>query len=185
MKKITFYTAAFIAIISNTGCKKDPIITQPAADYKNVLINIGNDVILGTYQDLYDKNIVLVNTLNILQQQQTTVNLEAAKQAWKDMRIPWEQSEGFLFGPVHQQGIDPSIDSWPVNAPDLDNVLASTDALTKIYIDGLDGTLKGFHTIEYLLFGTDGNKPVSSFTPRQFEYLASCGQSLEAATQKL
>ena len=57
------------------------------------------------------------------------------------------------------QGIDPGIDSWPVNVADLDAVLASGSTLTQeLSSTGSSGTLKGFHTIEYLLFGAGGGK---------------------------
>lgn len=183
MQKTTFFIISLIVVLSAASCDKEPVTTT--TDYQNVLTNISNDVILSTYQELFDKTQALVNTLVILESDQALANLDAAKQAWRDARVPWEQSEGFLFGPVDQQGIDPAIDSWPVNEPDLDAVLNSAAILDKAYIDGLEGTLKGFHTIEYLLFGADANKPISAFTPRQFEYLAACGASLHGATQQL
>jgi len=113
------------------------------------------------------------------------INLESAREAWRNAREPWEQSEGFLFGPVATEGIDPAIDSWPVNIVDLDAVLSGGDILTKTYIDGLEGTLKGFHTIEYLLWGGDGNKLEADFTVREFEYLISLCESLEGETNEL
>lgn len=177
---IFLFSTLFFIIIS---CNKETI--DKKTDYKNHLLNLGNDVILATYADLDAKTIDLVNALTLLESNQTADNLLLAKNAWRDARVPWELSEGFLFGPVDQQGIDPSIDSWPVNKPDLDAVLSSSNQLTKSYIDGLDGTLKGFHTIEYLIFGIDGQKTINQFTPRQFEYLKACAQSLEGATQQL
>ncbi len=178
-----FTISAISALLLLSSCSKDPSST--ISDYQHELNNIASDVILPTYADLYEKTQALVNTLTILESTPNTANLEAAKQAWRDARTPWEQSEAFLFGPVDQKGLDPSIDSWPVNATDLDAVLSSQQTLTKAYIDGLDGTLKGFHTIEYLLFGNDGNKQVADFTPRQFEYLRACAQSLNGATESL
>ncbi|MBK6821504.1 MAG: hypothetical protein IPG87_00310 [Saprospiraceae bacterium] len=169
-------------ILSSCGSDTDD---SRIADYKDVLQNISNDVILPTYEDLYDKTQLLVNTLTILEQNVSQVNLDASKQAWRDARVPWEQSEGFLFGPVDQQGLDPAIDSWPVNETDLDAVLNSNAVLTKDYVDGLDGTLKGFHTLEYLIFGKEGNKSIASFTQREFEYLRACSQSLHGATKAL
>jgi putative iron-regulated protein len=157
----------------------------PTADYSAVLQNLGNDVILNTYKVLDEKNQLLTDAIVALAQNPDATNLEAARQAWRDARKPWEQSEGFLFGPVDQQGIDPSIDSWPVNEPDLVAVLNSSNVLNKVYIDGLSGTLKGSHTIEFLLFGLDANKPLSDFTPRQYEYLVACAESLEGATLQL
>ena len=166
-----------------TACDKSTI-EQPE-DYQPILTNLGTNVILKTYEDLFNQTEILVQALSALENNPNDVNLESARQAWRDARRPWEQSEGFLFGPVDQQGLDPAIDSWPVNQPDLEAVLNSPNTLTKEYIDGLDGTLKGFHTIEYLIFGTNSSKLVSDFTTRQFEYLTACAESLHGATQSL
>ncbi|MBC8048277.1 MAG: imelysin [Fimbriimonadaceae bacterium] len=150
-------------------------------DFSSILTNVSEKVITATYEDLHEKAETLLDAINELESNQTAEYHEAAKEAWRVCRSPWEQSEGFLFGPVSTAGIDPSIDSWPVNTVDLDAVLASADALTKDYIDGLEGTLKGFHTIEYLIWGTDGNKTVDDFTEREFEYLIAVTQSIEGA----
>ena len=167
------------------ACTPKEETVTPTADYKTEITNLANEVILPTYADLYAKTDVLVQKVAVLRQNQTPANLEAARQAWRDARMPWERSEGFLFGPVDQQGIDPSIDSWPVNKSDLDAVLASSNTLNRAYIDGLEGTLKGFHTIEYLLFGINANKQLNDFTQRQFEYLVGCTASLHGATEQL
>ncbi|MEK7253217.1 MAG: imelysin family protein, partial [Bacteroidota bacterium] len=94
-------------------------------DYQSVLANLGNNVILKTYDDLRDAAAALQSATAALEADPTAANLEAARAAWVAARSPWEQSEGFLFGPVDQEGLDPSLDSWPVNVTDLDNVLAS------------------------------------------------------------
>jgi putative iron-regulated protein len=183
MKKIS-YLFAFFAFIFLSNCDKNEPIA-PAKNYDSIIQNIANDVILANYQALFEKTNQLFDALTILEQTQNQGNLNAARQAWRDSRVPWEQSEGFLFGPVDQQGIDPSIDSWPVNQTDLDAVLGSSAVLTKNYVDGLDGTLKGYHTLEYLLFGGENDKLIGDFTPRQFEYLRACGESLKGATTQL
>ena len=171
-----------ISILLFATCRKEENITT---DYSKILLNLANDVILVTYAELDTKTQDLVSALTNLETHPSETNLELARQAWRDARVPWEQSEGFLFGPVDQQGIDPAIDSWPVNVIDLDAVLASGESLTKAYVDALEGTLKGFHTIEYLLWGTDGDKSAAAFTDREFEYLSAVTQSLEGATQQL
>jgi uncharacterized iron-regulated protein len=165
------------------SCNDDPV--NPTDNYHSDLSNIAQDVILRTYLELRTASDDLKESLAQLATAPTEQNLLIARNAWIAARSPWEKSEGFLFGPVDQQGIDPSIDSWPVNETDLDAVLNSGQALTKSFVDGLDGTLKGFHTIEYLLYGSNGNKSVSDFTARQFEYLSACGQSLAGATTQL
>lgn len=183
--KNAFFLTALLTIILAAGCDKDDNNITDQGDYTDIIANLTDNVIIATYQDLDAKAGALVNTLTILENDPTTANLDAAKQAWRDARLPWEQSEGFLYGPVDFSGLDPALDSWPVNETDLENVLNSSATLTKDYIDSQDGTLKGFHTIEYLLFGTDANKQVADFTSRQFEYLRACGQSLKGTTQQL
>lgn len=182
MKKLILFSVVAMTLAS---CDKNNNNITPMADQTTLLTSLADDVITTTYIDLNDKVAELVIACQTLEATPTAMNLEAARQAWRNARIPWEQAEGFLFGPVDAQGIDPSIDSWPVNFVDLNNVLSGSATLDKTYIDGLEGTLKGFHTIEYLLFGTDANKQVSDFTPRQFEYLAGCSASLEGSTTQL
>ncbi|MCB0527395.1 MAG: hypothetical protein KDC61_01560 [Saprospiraceae bacterium] len=184
MKKYFFLLILLTGLVPQS-CEKSTVDPGDTTDYSEVLIAITDQVIIPTYTDLYDRSQALVNTLDALLANQTIANLESARQAWRDARIPWEQSEGFLYGPVETLGLDPSIDSWPVNQADLDAVLNSSDVLTKSYLDGQEGTLKGFHTLEYLLFGPNGNKQVGDFTPRQFEYLVACAQSLQGACEAL
>lgn len=158
-KQNAFSLIIFTAfLLPFTSCKKDSEDSTPVANYSEHISNTTNDVIIKTYANLNTAAGVLETELAALEANQTTANLESARQAWRDARKPWEQSEGFLFGPVDQQGLDPAMDSWPVNVIDLNNVLSNGTALTKTYIDGLDGTLKGFHTIEYLMWGTSGSK---------------------------
>jgi predicted lipoprotein len=149
-----------------------------------ILNELPSGVILATYQDLDTKAAALVQSVAALQANSSDANLDAARAAWQATRRPWEQSEGFLFGPVETKGIDPKIDSWPVNRADLDAVLASPDALTATYVSGLDETLQGFHTIEYLLWGT-GAKTASQLTARELEYLTATVTILKQATANL
>lgn len=131
------------------------------------------NVILATYEELASRAAILEEATAALQFNSTDANLLAAQNAWRDARNPWEQSEGFLFGPVDTQGLDPALDSWPVNRTDLDAVLSSGNTLTVDFVGALDDTLHGFHTIEYLLFGAANDKQASELTAREKEYLAS------------
>lgn len=181
MKQLIFF-AAIMALF--TACNDDSGDVQ-TTDFTTHLTTAANEVIVKTYQAMDDKTALLVAATTALEADPTAQKLESARQAWRDARRPWEQAEGFLFGPVDQQGIDPAMDSWPVNEIDLDQVLASGEALTKTFIDAQEGTIKGFHTLEYLLFGKNSTKTVADFTPREFEYLRACGESLKGETAKL
>ena len=184
--KLSKIAVISMAVLSISSCKKDdPPAPTPTVSYLNNISDIGTNVITVTYQDLANKASILYSEAVNLQSNQTAVNLDITRNAWRDTRAPWEMSEGFLFGPVDTKGIDPAIDSWPVNKVDLDNVLASNDQLTEAYIDALIGELKGFHTIEYLLWGETGNKQINNFTAREFEYLLSVTENLKNKTQEL
>ena len=176
-----------MALTAFSACKKDdePIETTPSVSYLANISNIGTNVITETYVELAGQASTLFNEVTNLKTNKTAVNLDNTRNAWRDTRVPWEKSEGFLFGPVDTKGIDPAIDSWPVNVIDLNNVLSSTNPLTETYIDGLIGELKGFHTIEYLLWGPTGNKQIGDFTAREFDYLLAVTENLKLKTKVL
>ena len=144
-----------------------------------------NQVVLATYADLDQTTGDLLRLVEALKTDATDANLKKAQKAWKATRRPWEQSESFLFGPVDTNGYDPKLDSWPVNRVDLDAVLASQDKLTTAYIETLEDELKGFHTIEYLLFGGKNNQTVKNLDARKMEYLLASTQSLRKTASDL
>ena len=158
---------------------------ESAFDATATLNDFANTVVLATYTDLDNKAGELLSTVQALEAATTQANLVQAQAAWKATRKPWEQSEAFLFGPVDTQGLDPALDSWPVNRVDLDGVLASKQALTEASIDALEDTLKGFHTIEYLLFRDGDQRKAADITPRELEYLVATTENLKAKTAQL
>ncbi len=180
--KAAFYS--LILVLGFSSCKDD-VIENLDNKYTDEIENTVDQVIVKTYENLDSKAGILESQLTALSYVKTEEQLGYARQAWRDARTPWEQSEGFLFGPVDSKGIDPSIDSWPVNVEDLNAVLNSNDVLTKEYVDLLEGTLKGFHTIEWLLFGETGDKKIEEISDREFEYLIACAKSLKGSTSQL
>jgi putative iron-regulated protein len=184
MKKQIIIITSCIALFG--ACKKD----EPAAPVSSILTTdvireFSNNVVAATYADLNVKAGILNQDVATLITATNETNLTACKQAWRDCRSAWEQSEAFLFGPVATQNIDPRIDTWPVNFADLDSVLASSSVFTAGYVDSLDDALKGFHPIEYLLFGVNGNKTAASFTTCELEYLDALTANLHTLVAQL
>ena len=64
-------------------------------------------------------------------------------------------------------------------------VLDSGDALTTDYVSELQTSQKGFHAIGFLLFGTDSDKALSAFTPRELEYLTAIGPVFDQTANDL
>jgi predicted lipoprotein len=180
----TMAAGSVLALLAG-GCGSDSPVQPDSVDFQPLLVQAVDGVIIPTYADLASQSAALHAAVLTLQSQPTTEHLTEARDAWRQARRPWEMSEGFLFGPVDTQGIDPAIDSWPVNHVDLEAVLASSDVLTPSFIDALEGTLKGFHTIEYLLYGEDGGRVIGELQPRVLEYLAACSGALAGATERL
>jgi putative iron-regulated protein len=152
---------------------------------QQVVVDFADQVVIPTYELLADRTAALDSAIVTLSATTTEPNLIAARDAWVAMRLPWEQSESFLFGPVSAQGWDPAMDSWPLNRTDLEAVLASGDTLDQQYIRNLPETQKGFHTIEFLLWGEDSMKTAAELTPRELEYLTGLTDELVVITTDL
>lgn len=159
-----------------------------AASSQEIITNIAVNVITQTYKDLATSATHLKNAVNTFTQAPNEQNLAQAQQAWRDARVPWEASEAFIFGPVEALGLDPMLDTWPLNKLDLDAVLASNRAITLDFVRALGTNVQGFHTIEYLLFGDGVNGPVkaiTAFTPKELQYLQATSALLEEYTHRL
>lgn len=143
-------------IVNNSetgGGVTDP--TPSGFDASDLIAATAEQVIMGTYQGMANATDALYASVTVLADGNLNrSNLETAQDAWYDARKYWESSEGFLWGPIDTQGYDPRLDDWPVNKIDLDNILAdgSIDVSNQGVIDQLETTVKGFHTIEYMLF---------------------------------
>jgi len=99
--------------------------------------------------------------------------LDELRAAWRDARDPWMESEAFRIGPVKDQLIDSSIDQWPIDAVEIDAVLAGIEPIDEDAIDALGASKKGFHALEYLIFGAD-----DLADPRRAAYAAELAADL-------
>lgn len=109
-------------------------------------------VVIPTYTDLAARNAALHQSVTALRDNPSDAAFAAACSAWLEAREPWEKSEAFLFGPVDALGLDPNMDSWPLDQDAIVQILSSGN------FSGLSGTseavqsVRGFHTLEFLLF---------------------------------
>jgi len=130
-----------------------PIITSGATETdKKETAEVIDNVIVKGYTNLGTEADKLAIALSTLKSNPTAQNVEKARTQWRATRLHWESGEGHIFGPVDTLGVDPKVDSWPVDKTQLDGALSGWDAELS-NIDGFPVTMKGFHAIEYLLFG--------------------------------
>ena len=124
-----------------------------------ILTTYVNDVVLPTYKALVDANTALYRAAQTFAANPSDANFAAACEAWFDAREPWETSEAFLFGPVDALGLDPNMDSWPLDQEAIVNILNSGKFDNLTWSDGDSDdeieavqSVRGFHTMEFLIF---------------------------------
>ncbi len=159
------------AVAAQESC--DALKTLLEGDLKVAVEGLDNDalqkavdnyvdvVVLPTYADLVVKNTALYTAVQAFAKNPSTVTFAACGVAWLAARAPWETSEAFLFGPVADKGLDPNMDSWPLDQDAIENILSSGN------FDGLNWegdfdeddenianaqSIRGFHTLEFLIF---------------------------------
>ncbi|MFT3666335.1 imelysin family protein [Piscinibacter sp.] len=157
---------------------------------KPMVDNIVDNVIVQTYSNLNTQAGLLLTAVTTLRAAPNDANLDAAQAQWRATRVPWESSEGFLIGPVTggELGIDGAIDTWPLDTPSLVGFLATNPNPTVPQIEDAPDDLRGFHAIEYVLFGDGVNtndKVASSLTEPELNYLVALAQALKNRTQAL
>ncbi|MDR0386104.1 MAG: hypothetical protein LBH60_08505 [Prevotellaceae bacterium] len=134
-------------------------------DYTEILRVYADEVVVPTYKALRDRAWSLYNAVNALREDpKNQSKLNAACEAWRAARVPWEQSEAILFGPASDDmlGLDPSMDSWPLSQEDIALILQNTNLKTvDQFIGAISGEdVRGFHTLELLLFKDGENRKV-------------------------
>lgn len=121
-----------------------------------------DQVVLPTYTDLVSKTAALRQAIVLLSNQPSSANFKKAADLWIEAREPWETSEAFLFGPVADLGLDPNMDSWPLDVDAIKGVMESGKIEELIKWEGeydednedieAVQNVRGFHTLEFLLF---------------------------------
>ena len=121
-----------------------------------------DQVVLPTYTDLVSKTAALRQAIVALSNNPSSNAFKNAANLWIEAREPWETSEAFLFGPVADLGLDPNMDSWPLDVDAIKGVMESGKIEELIKWEGeydednedieAVQNVRGFHTLEFLLF---------------------------------
>lgn len=126
-----------------------------------IVVNYVDNVVLPTYRDLVAKNTALYTAVRTFQTAPSNAGFEACAAAWIAAREPWETSEGFLFGPVADKGLDPNMDSWPLDQDGIVKIMNSGNYSALDWSGEFDEdsesiadaqSLRGYHTLEFLIF---------------------------------
>lgn len=160
------------------SCHKDEQVKTVDEIHAAILEQYVSNTISPTYKNLATNTEQLVTDLQALRADKSQSNLNHACETFLTARAWWEKSEAFLFGAASDFGIDPHIDSWPLDVDAFNTMMANTAQIQAM--DAEDGdeyageklgnSLLGFHGIEYILFSNGAPKSVSEITDLQLIY---------------
>jgi putative iron-regulated protein len=173
MKKILLSSLIFGGLIL-AACHKDSSSGsgESFTDIETgVITDFVNKTALPQYSSLVQNGNALTTAISSLNTSATDANLQTCQTAWKAMRLTWERCEGFLIGPVESYDYDPNSDTWPTDYNQMDSLLLSTNPLATSDVANLPQTLRGYHPIEYLIFGHGGTRKASELDSRKMKYL--------------
>lgn len=187
MKKFLKYALAALLVVPMVACSDndgpDPDeLTAEEKAMQKVTENFVNKVVVPTYKSLADETIDLLSDIESLSVSRTQADVNAACESWKKARQWWEWSEAYLFGPATNYGIDPHIDTWPLDRIELDKLLANEAMMENLdaeYAGGYLGAgLLGFHGLEYIIFRNGQPRNVSEITENEIKYAVAVAGDL-------
>lgn len=183
---IAFAAMALTAVSCHPDEPEVPSGTEADAKAEAIAVQFVDHTVAPTYSALAAKAELLADKLAALRANPTDGGIAEACAIFLEARSEWEKSEAFLFGAAGDFGIDPHIDSWPLdvtnfntlmNSPDMLNRLAGDDG-DVVAGDNLGNALLGFHGIEYILFANGQPKSAAAISANEWIYAAAVAGDL-------
>jgi putative iron-regulated protein len=163
-----------------------------SGDLSSQVITQYSKIVAANYADSIETAQALADAAQALADDPTDENLEAAQDAWKASREPYQETEVFRFydGPIDNEETGPEglLNAWPLDEEAIDyvNVRGTVEAtgivngtveinleniLAKNDQDGTEADVTvGYHAVEFLLWGQDrpgndtaGQRPASDY----------------------
>ena len=152
--------------------EKQKEMSKIAEQYPNHTINITYKNLAAETSELYDKLKAAKEKFLKDPKSLTQAEVDAICETFKTARASYESSEAFLFGAATDFGVDPHIDTWPLDVDGLAAALTNKYQLEKLggdeddaiaYAAGkLGQELLGFHGIEFVIFRNGKNRTVAA-----------------------
>ncbi len=169
-------------------------LTAVEAEMKAVVEQYVPGVVYATYGDLAKETGELYELLAAASKKGvaslTQGEIDAICSKFLQARQSWEESEAFLYGAATDFGIDPHIDTWPLDVEALATSLSNAEQVAQL--EGEDGIayaaaklgqeLLGFHGIEFVLFRDGKNRTVSALRANE-DHEAFTGKTVTGAQE--
>ena len=183
MKKTIFSMAVLMMGLAFTACssdddnKDDNKISEKEQAMQAITDQYVNNVIFPIYQSLASQTSTLFDQLVDAKSKfragtLTQNDIDKLCTTFIAARSAWEQSESFLYGAATDFGIDPHIDTWPLDRTALAKALSSKEIiedLDDLDEGGIDNARAlvgeqqlGFHGIEFIIFRDGKNRSLAA-----------------------
>ncbi|MBR1575668.1 MAG: imelysin [Bacteroidales bacterium] len=169
-------------------------LTAVETEMKAIVEQYVPGVVYATYGDLAKESGELYELLSAASKKGVGAlsqgELDAICAKFLQARQSWEESEAFLYGAATDFGIDPHIDTWPLDVEALATSLSNAEQVAQL--EGEDGIayaaaklgqeLLGFHGIEFVLFRDGKNRTVSALRANE-THEAFAGKTVTGAQE--
>lgn len=172
---------------NNTLSEKETLLKSASTDYVN-------DVIYPTYGNLATQTGLLYEQLNAVKEKfkadpssVSQNDIDQICSTFLEARSYWEETEAFLYGAATDFGIDPHIDTWPLDLDGLVTELKNSDKIAQLdngnegiayAANKLGQELLGFHGIEFIIFRNGQNRDVNSLLGNDPDLISSYGANI-------
>lgn len=132
----------------------EPAINKDSK-FDPIIVRYVDAVVLPSYAELRSATASLYYNVADFYANPSDEAFEGIAQGWFVAHAAFNKTEAYLFGPMSDYGLDPNIDSWPCDREQMNSLLKSgkPDAdCGNGSSDELMQNLRGFHTLEYLVF---------------------------------
>jgi putative iron-regulated protein len=188
--------AVVVSLCVAAGCAK-----READDPRRAVVDAYARIVAATYEDSLAAARALDAAVDALLAAPTEETLNAARQRWREARIPYGLSEAFRFyaGPIDREGgPEGQINGWPLDENHIDavradrydaapgaNIIGDAQTFPEITPEliaaqneagGEKNIASGYHAIEFLLWGQDLNDPPESAGQRSYEDYVARGE---------
>ncbi len=165
------------ACVMAAACEKDPAVKENEQDkeLKAAVEQYVPGVVYKIYGNLADSAEQLYNQMADMKKSDnyTQAQIDRLCSTFLDARKWWEQSEAFLFGAATSYGIDPHIDSWPLDKDKLAKSLSNAETIADLdaegagAVDEVGAASLGFHGIEFIIFRDGKNRTAAALNGKE------------------
>ena len=183
MKKIIYSMAVLMMGLAFTACSSDDDnnsdnnLAEKDQAMEAITSQYVNNVVFPIYKSLASQTSTLYDQLVEAKSKFRAGTLSQSDidricDTFIAARSAWEQSESFLYGAATDFGIDPHIDTWPLDRTALAKALSSAEIiedLDDLDDGGIDNARAlvgeqqlGFHGIEFIIFRDGKNRSLAA-----------------------